>query len=124
MGEIGDLLFGRTRHAARRPLGQDERVEDGQHQHREQRRRDEAADHHHGERPLGLGADPRREGGGEEAERREQRRHEDGAQAARRAGFDRGAQPETLGAQRVDLRNQHHAVQHHLAHERNEADAG
>ena len=99
-------------------------VQQRQHQQRQRGGRQDAADHHRGQRALYFGPGAGGECHRDEAERCHQRRHQHRAQPGEGTFIDRAIQRQAVLAQRADVGNHHESVQHRHARQRDEADAG
>ena len=120
----GKDLADSWRRLANAPRRAEVSIDDGQHEQREQRRRDEAADDDRGERALHLAARRGRERHRHEAERRDERGHEHRPQAELGRAADGLDVADALVFELARERHEHEAVQHRDAEERDEADAG
>src|SRR5882672_10582690 len=100
----------------------DERVDDRQHEQREDRGRNQAADDHAGEWPLDLRADAMGDRGRDETDDGDDPGNDDGAEAQRAAPHNRVEHAQALSPRLADRGHQHDPIQYAHAEDRDVAD--
>ena len=124
-GPLSFTTWGRTAPRLRlAPARGEERVHRGEGEEGEGGGGDEAADDHAGERLLDLRADAVAEGGGEEADHGHDGGDDDGPEADLAAAHDGLAEGQALREGLADRRDEHGAVEHADAEDRDVAHGG